>query len=89
MYTACANGDSGAMRMVDRQAGEKCRKKREKTVSKGWTYRGAWAVGTAYRAGDVVTDGGSSYLAKGKSTGATGATGPVLHRPSGGYRWVT
>jgi hypothetical protein len=77
-YTACVDRDSGDMRMIDKQAGQKCRKKREKTVSwsKGWTYRGAWAAGTAYKVGDVVTDGGSSYLAKTKSTGATPASNP-------------
>ena len=38
-YAACVDRDSGDMRMIDRQKGERCRKKGEKAVSwsKGWT----------------------------------------------------
>lgn len=59
--------------------------------SKGYRYRGAWVSTTTYAALDVVASGGSSYLARARSTGeqpsassdswgllaARGATGPV------------
>ena len=91
-FTGCVAKTGGALRVIDAQAGKKC-KSTEKTISwsKGWTHRGAWASGTAYKPGDVVTQNGSSYVARVKSTGsspagsatawgllaAAGATGPA------------
>jgi hypothetical protein len=77
-FTGCVAKTGGALRVIDAQAGKKC-KSSEKTISwsKGWTHRGAWASGTAYKPGDVVTAGGSSYVAKVKSTGAAPASSPT------------
>ena len=74
-FTGCVAKTGGALRVIDAQAGKKC-KSTEKTISwsKGWTHRGAWAAGTAYKPGDVVTANGSSYVAKVKSTAAAPAS---------------
>ena len=55
-FTGCVAKTGGALRVIDAQAGKKC-KSTEKAISwsKGWTHRGAWASGTAYKPGDVVT----------------------------------
>jgi hypothetical protein len=76
-FTGCVAKTGGALRVIDAQAGKKC-KSSEKTISwsKGWTHRGAWAAGTAYKPGDVVTVSGSSYVAKVKSTGSAPASSP-------------
>jgi len=82
-YTGCVAKVSGALRVVDAQAGKKCTSK-EKAISwgKGYRYRGSWAVATAYGALDVVVLNGSSYVAKtaskGKSPDATAAAWGLL-----------
>jgi hypothetical protein len=70
VYTACVAKTDGATRIIDAQAGQDC-KKSERTVtwSKGWRHRGEWSAGTAYKAGDVVTRYGSSFVASAPSTG--------------------
>ena len=79
-FTGCVAKQGGALRVIDAQAGKKCKSSEKKiTWSKGWTHRGGWASGTTYKPGDVVTQSGSSYVAKSKSTGV--APGPT--RPSG------
>ncbi len=77
--TACVNNSSGAVRIIDAQAGNHCGAG-EATVtwSKGYTYRGAWSGSVNYRVLDVVTSGGSSYLAKAPSTGSNPATHPSV-----------
>jgi hypothetical protein len=74
-YTGCVNKTSGAVRIIDRQAGKHCTT-RERTISwsKGYRYRGAWKSGTAYAVLDVVTYRGSSYVARSRSTGRSPAT---------------
>ena len=68
-FTGCVNKTSGALRVIDYQAGRRCATT-ENTItwSKGYRYRGTWASSTAYASLDVVTYGGSAYLAKVGST---------------------
>jgi hypothetical protein len=75
--TACVNSTSGAVRVIDAQAGHHCASG-ETTLnwSKGYSYRGAWAPSVTYGVLDVVTTGGSSYLAKASSHGKAPATNP-------------
>ena len=71
-FTGCVAKQGGALRVIDAQSGKKCKSSEKKiTWSKGWTHRGAWASGTTYKPGDVVTQSGSSYVAKSKSTGVS------------------
>lgn len=73
-FTGCVAKQGGALRVIDAQAGKKCKSTEKKiSWSKGWTHRGAWASGTTYKPGDVVTTSGSSYVAKVKSTGVSPA----------------
>jgi hypothetical protein len=74
-YTACASKATGAVRVIDYQAGKRC-STRENTISwgKGYRYRGTWSAATAYVALDVVVQSGSSYLAKAASKGKAPAT---------------
>jgi hypothetical protein len=67
--TACVSRTSGAVRIVDFQAGKRCTS-RETTIawSKGYRYRGAWSSGSTYAVLDVVTYNGASYLARVPST---------------------
>jgi hypothetical protein len=76
--TACVAKVGGTVRVIDYQAGKRC-KKVEKTVawSKGWSYRGAYVATTAYPVNSVVVDSGSSYLARKSSTGKAPATNPT------------
>lgn len=76
--TACVNNSSGAVRLIDYQAGRRCAAT-EHTVSwsKGYRYRGAWAASVAYAVLDVVSSGGSSYLASSPSTDRRPGTSPI------------
>lgn len=77
--TACVKNSSGAVRIIDAQAGNHCGAgEANVTWSKGYSYRGAWSAAVAYRVLDVVTSGGSSYLAKAPSTGSSPTTHPTL-----------
>lgn len=72
--TSCVNKTSGAVRIIDAQAGKHCTTKERRVAwSKGYRYRGTWSAGTAYAVLDVVTANGSSYVAKAASTGKTPA----------------
>ena len=64
-FNGCVNKDTGVLRVVNYQAGKRC-KKSEKGISwaQGWTYKGLWRATTSYRPGDVVLDNGSSYVAR-------------------------
>lgn len=75
--TGCVNNTTGAVRIVDAQAGHHCATG-ETTLnwSKGYTYRGAWSSATTYSVLDVVTSGGSSYLARAASHGKSPAANP-------------
>jgi hypothetical protein len=74
-FTGCVAKSGGALRVIDAQAGKKCKSTEKKiSWSKGWTHKGAWASGTTYRPGDVVTQSGSSYVAKKRSTGVAPAS---------------
>jgi hypothetical protein len=77
-FTGCVHKKTGVLRVINAQRGKECRK-REKTItwSAGWTHRGAWSAATAYKVGDIVTDAGSSYLAKARSQGAAPAANPA------------
>ena len=77
--TSCVNKTSGAVRIIDAQAGKHCTTKERRVAwSKGYRYRGAWSSGTAYAVLDVVTASGSSYVAKSASTGKAPASHPAL-----------
>jgi len=67
--TACVSRTSGAVRIVDFQAGKRCTT-RETTIawSKGMRYRGAWSSRATYAPLDVVSFSGASYLARVPST---------------------
>ena len=77
MITACVNTSTRAVRIIDAQAGHHC-VAGETTLnwSKGYTYRGAWSATGTYSVLDVVTSGGSSYLAKAPSHGKPPTTNP-------------
>jgi hypothetical protein len=78
MITACVKTSTGAVRIIDAQAGHRC-VTGETTLnwSKGYTYRGAWSASVTYSVLDVVTSGGSSYLAKASSHGRSPSTNPT------------
>ena len=77
--TSCVNKTSGAVRIIDAQAGRHCTTKERRVAwSKGYRYRGAWSAGTAYAVLDVVTTHGSSYVAKRPSTAKAPASHPTL-----------
>ena len=79
-FNGCVSKDSGVLRVIDYQAGKRC-KKSEKGISwaQGWSYKGLWRATTSYRPGDVVLDNGSSYVARSASI----AKSP----PSDASRW--
>ena len=79
-FNGCVNKDTGVLRVINYQAGKRC-KKSEKGISwaQGWTYKGLWRATTSYRPGDVVLDNGSSYVARAASL----AKSP----PSDASRW--
>ena len=72
--TACVK-TTGAVRIIDFQAGKRC-VTGERTIAwtKGYRYRGAWSATGTYAVLDVVTSGGSSYVAKVGSRGKAPAT---------------
>jgi len=74
--TACVSRSSGAVRIVDFQAGKRC-SSRERTIawSKGIRYRGAWSSRATYAPLDVVSYGGASYVARVPSTAKTPGSG--------------
>ena len=76
-FTACVNNSTGAVRLIDYQSGHRCTVS-EHTVnwSKGYRYRSGWSPTAAYAVLDVVTSGGSSYLARSGSTNRSPATNP-------------
>lgn len=80
-YTGCVVRQTGAIRVIDRQDGERCTR-REKTIawSKGWRYRGVWSTSAQYKVGDVALAGGATYLARRSSTGATPSTSTAAWR---------
>jgi hypothetical protein len=78
VFTGCvstAAATKGALRMIDAQAGVKC-KATEQTITwnqRGINWRGTWASGTAYAVNDAVAYQGSSYIA----TAASSAVAPT------------
>ena len=79
-FSGCVARQGGALRVIDAQAGKKCTSSEKKiTWSKGWTHRGAWASGTTYKPGDVVTQSGSSYVARKRSTGVAPGSDASTH----------
>ena len=77
-FTACVNNSTGSVRLIDYQSGRRCTVS-EHTVnwSKGYRYRGGWSPTAAYAVLDVVTAGGSSYLARSGSTNRSPAANPT------------
>ena len=73
--TACASRSTGALRVIDYQAGARC-SNRESTVSwtTGYRYRGTWSATKTYAAQDVVVLDGSSFVAKRASHGRSPAS---------------
>jgi hypothetical protein len=77
---ACRNNSSGALRVIDTGAGQSCTSS-ETALSWGSQvlhFRGAWSSASAYKANDVVTASGSSYLALAASTDKPPASNPAL-----------
>ena len=77
-YTGCVNRDTGALRVIDHQSGVRCATKKERThqlVARLGPPR-RWAAGTTYAAGSVVTQNGSSYVAKARSVGRSPSGSP-------------
>ena len=73
--TGCVNRGSGAVRIVDSDAGKHCRAQERRVVwSAGYRYRGGWSRSATYRAFDIVTTQGSSYIAKKPSKGKSPAS---------------
>jgi hypothetical protein len=73
-YLRTSNGDvyaraSGAYTVVGNIKGAAGAAGAPGAAGQGFTYRGAWAAGTAYSAYDVVAYQGSTYLAVASSTG--------------------
>jgi hypothetical protein len=89
--TACVSRSTGAVRIVDFQAGKRCSVK-ETTLawSKGYRYRGAWSARSTYAVLDVVSFNGASYLARVPSTAKTPTLaaywGPLALRGAAGAR---
>ena len=78
MITACVNTSSDAGRIIDSQAGHHCAATEAPlNWSKGYSYRGAWSATVTYGVLDVVSSGGSSYLAKTQSLGKSPTTNPT------------
>lgn len=77
-FNACVNKTSGAVRIIDFQAGRRCTS-RETSVSwgKGYRHRGMWVSVAVYAAQDVVVLNGSSYVAKLPSKGKSPASYPA------------
>jgi hypothetical protein len=73
--TGCVSKSSGAMRVIDYQAGKRCQAG-EYTVSlsKGLRYRGSWHAKARYSVSDIVYFKGSSYVAKKQSRNKPPAT---------------
>ncbi len=82
LITACVAKQSGSIRIINAQRGATCHRG-EKTVrwSRGWSFRGDWSAGLAYRVGDVVTVNGTSYLARQRSKGVTPSSTSTAWRP--------
>jgi hypothetical protein len=73
--TGCVNKTTAAVRIIDAQVGKSCTTN-ETTVnwSKGYSYKGAYSATTDYNVLDVVTSGGSSYVAKANPSAGTAPT---------------
>jgi Pentapeptide repeats (8 copies) len=106
MITACyptAGADKGALRVIDYQAGERCRsgEAQVRWQAGGVRWRGHWESTKTYYVGDVVVVAGSSYIATDTSSdvvppnttywavmAAAGATGPSGVALCGGWPHV-
>jgi hypothetical protein len=77
-FTGCVSKTSGALRVIDSQAGKRCTTK-ETTITwaKGGIYRGTWAAGKTYAVGDIVLANGLGYTARLRSIGKPPATNPA------------
>jgi hypothetical protein len=77
-FTGCVSKRTGALRVIDAQAGKACAAG-ETTISwsKGYRYRGAWSPAARYSVLDVVTCGGSSYLARTASANKVPSASPA------------
>jgi hypothetical protein len=77
-FTGCVAGSDGRLRVIDAQAGKHCRHGEHRiSWSKGWTHRGAWGAGVRYTVGGVVTEDGSSYVARRTSRGLRPSVSPA------------
>ena len=96
VYTACVNMSSGAVRIVDPAARQRCTSAERLVTWSRNTARGSWGAKVVYLRGDLVQRGGSTWQAriasKGKApaagkywtlfaaAGATGPRGPQVRR---------
>jgi hypothetical protein len=62
VINACRNIKTGALRVIDRSAGEKCAFGEAVISWSNWKWRGGWSSTATYRTGDVVSYLGTSYL---------------------------
>ena len=88
--SACVSA-SGTVRVIDVAKRQRCTRGEKALTWATIRFRGAWSSRTTYQGGDVVTRGGSSFVAKSPSRGRTptatgrywgvlaagGATGPA------------
>jgi hypothetical protein len=76
--TGCVNKTSGALRVIDYQAGKRCTSS-ETTISwsVGYRYLGSWNSTRAYAAQDVVVYKGSAYVGKLSSTNRVPSSYPA------------
>lgn len=72
--SACRSKSSGALRVIDRASGERCRSTEAALSWSSWRTRGAFRSSTSYSAGDVVTFQGSSFVALKSTTGVAPPT---------------
>jgi hypothetical protein len=64
VINGCRNIKTGALRVVDRSAGQKCAAGEAALTWSNWKWRGPWFATTTYRTADVVSYLGSSYLVR-------------------------
>ena len=58
----CRNLTTGALRVIDRGAGQKCVSGEARLDWTNWKWRGPWSSSATYHVADVVFYLGSSYL---------------------------
>jgi hypothetical protein len=73
-FNACRNNTSGALRVIDKSAGQTCNTGETALTWTTWRWRGVWNKNTNYHVGDVVSYHGSTALAVGTPPTGVGPT---------------